>query len=86
VAAAALAGLLVLLVAFALARATAPGHAAPPALRPLPAASRGLTLPHLSQATPLPALAAPAATASAARPAPLRPRKTQQPVDIVGSG
>jgi hypothetical protein len=81
-----------LALAFGLGRATAPGARAAPSLVPIAGSQAGLSLPHLSQALPVPALAA-----AVARPS--RPRATISPVihrhkaskpggpvDIVGSG
>jgi hypothetical protein len=77
----ALGALVALLLAFALARATASdGPAAPPDVRPLRTGGAALSLPRLSQATPLPGLARTAPAARTVRapvvttvPAPVEP-------------
>jgi hypothetical protein len=88
----------VLAAAFAVGRATAPDHASAATLTPLHVSRGGMPLPRLSDAVPLPALAA--APAKPARVAPARsrpavpvqhvhrakPRKAGGPVDITGSG
>lgn len=86
--------LLVLALAFGLGRATAPGAKAAPALVPVAGSQAGLSLPHLSQALPVPALAA---APVVEKPPPARATispvihrhkasKPGGPVDIVGSG
>jgi hypothetical protein len=94
-AAAVLAGgcLVVLALAFLAGRLTAPAHAATgPELRVIHGTGAGLSLPHLSQALPLPALAPaakpPAKVVTAPKPVVHRtkPKHAGGPVDIVGSG
>jgi hypothetical protein len=83
----------VLALAFALGRATAPAPEGGPSLVSVASSQGGLSLPHLSQALPVPALAAaPVAKAAPAR-VPITPvihrkkaTKPGGPVDIVGSG
>jgi hypothetical protein len=96
-AAAVLAGacLVVLALAFLAGRLTAPAHGATgPQLQVVHGTGAPLSLPHLSQALPLPALAA-AATKPKPRvivraPKPVvhrtKPKHAGGPVDIVGSG
>jgi hypothetical protein len=95
-AAAVLAGgcLIVLALAFLVGRLTAPAHAAAgPELHVIHGSGPGLSLPHLSQALPLPALAAaakPPVAAVVVAPKPVvhrsKPKHAGGPVDIVGSG
>lgn len=80
----------VFVLAFFLGRASAPGAPAEPALATVPASHSDLNLPRLSQAAPLPALAAPAKPVIRVRTvstpqAPHRHRSSG-PVTIVGSG
>jgi hypothetical protein len=91
---AALAAVALLVLAFGVGRLTAPSAAgSAPALSPVRGTSAPLSLPHLSQAVPLPALTA--APAPATRPAaPVvkphihrsKPASPGAPVDVVGSG
>jgi hypothetical protein len=97
VAAAVLAGacVIVLALAFTAGRLTAPAHGSGgPELTAVHGKGAGLSLPHLSQALPLPALAA-----AATKPKPTvlvkapqrvvhrtKPKHARAPVDIVGSG
>lgn len=94
-AASGLAALVVFAAAFVAGRLTAPSSGANgPTLQALHAAGTPRSLPHLSQAVPLPALAAaPAPAARQAAPAAIvpqihrsKPSKPGGPVDIVGSG
>ena len=85
-------------LALLLARATAPGAPAEPALTSVAARQSALHLPRLSSAAPLPALAAPAkpavrvrtiSTPAQPKPTPPEPRpkpRTTTTVTIVGSG
>jgi hypothetical protein len=85
--------LIVLAVAFLAGRLTAPAHGATgPELHAIHGTDAGLSLPHLSQALPLPALAAAARPAArpVVTPTPVvhrtKPKHAGGPVDIVGSG
>jgi hypothetical protein len=85
------AALIVLLLAFAAGRLTAPQRAAEPELRPASGDSSRLQLPELANAAPLPGLAAvvarPAPPAKKkSSPAKRRPRSSPAPVVIVGTG
>ena len=82
--------LALLACAFVIGRLTAPSGAdAAPALVPVSGSSARLALPQLSQAVPVPALAATPAPATAAPKQVVhrtKPKRAGAPVDISGSG